>query len=212
MKFISWILSIVVRFWILTFRVEVVGPDTPRERPLVFAFRHGHQMGLLRYPRPAKVAVLTSLSRDGTIQTGVLRSLGFSIVRGSSSRGGDAGLVGLIREARAGASVAIAVDGPRGPRGCVKPGALFVARACGGALVPLAVSASSTHRLERSWDRFMLPLPWSAVTIHRGQAIEVPRNCSSGELESYRAQLEQTLEDLCGREGRRGPKDSSRGG
>ncbi len=203
MKIFAWILSLVVRTWVRTLRVEIVGPAPPKKTPLVFAFLHGQQMALLKYPKPPRVAVLTSLSRDGTIQSRVLGYLGFVIVRGSSSRGGEAGLMGLIREVRRGASAAVAVDGPKGPAGRVKPGAVFVARAVRGVVVPIVVVARRAHRLSRSWDRFMIPLPWSSVRIVRGQPIEVARGCDDDEIETCRARLEKALVDLSESDGDR---------
>jgi hypothetical protein len=192
----------VVRALVSTLRVVLVDPELPSARPTVYAFLHGRQVGLLGYPRPRRVAVLASLSRDGDLQTRILSSLGFEVVRGSSSRGADAGLVALVRAVRGGASAAVAVDGPRGPRGVVKPGALFVARAAGGAVVPVSYAASRCLRLTRSWDHFVIPAPWSRVVVVRGTPIEVTLDRATeavaGEerLEAARQRLERELTEL----------------
>jgi lysophospholipid acyltransferase (LPLAT)-like uncharacterized protein len=201
-RFLAAALAFVVRCLAATLRVVVVGPEPPANgRSTVFAFLHGSQVGLLRYPRPSRTAVLASLSRDGALQARVLASLGFDVVRGSSSRGGDAGLVALVRAVKRGAAAAIAVDGPRGPRGAVKPGALFVARATAGVVVPVACAASSCLRLRRSWDHFAIPAPWSRVVLVRGAPIEIPAARAAGEgagggLEPARLRLEQELAGL----------------
>lgn len=201
-RLLAFVLSLVVRCLVATLRVDLVGPEPPPGgRPLVFAFLHGSQVGLLRFPRPARTTVLASLSRDGALQARVLASLGFEVVRGSSSRGGDAGLVALVRAVKRGAAAAIAVDGPRGPRGVVKPGALFVARATRGVVVPVACAASRCLRLRRSWDHFAIPAPWSRVAIVRGAPVDVaaargaPGEGGEG-LEPARLALEQELARL----------------
>jgi len=192
---IARVLVVIVRLWVRTLRPRVLGPQPPTDRPLVFVFHHGRQMGLLRYPRPERTAVLTSLSRDGALQARVLGALGFQVVRGSSSRHGAAGLKGMVEAVRSGAAAAVAVDGPRGPRGEVKPGALFIARASGGVVVPVTTSAAWSIRLSGSWDRFVLPLPWSRMLVLRGEPVEVPRG-EDEHLEEARARLQRDLEAL----------------
>jgi lysophospholipid acyltransferase (LPLAT)-like uncharacterized protein len=191
-RFLLW----VVRWLGRTLRVNVIGPEPDPSRAHIYAFLHGRQLPLLRYPREREVAVLSSLSRDGSLQAEVLAALGFTVIRGSSSRRGAEGLVSLVRAVREGASAALAVDGPRGPLGLVKPGALFVARAAGALVVPITSAARRAFRLGRSWDRFMLPLPWSQVLIARGDAFEVPRSGGEEELERARLQLERALAQM----------------
>lgn len=201
-RLLAALLALAVRCLAATLRVVLVGPEPPvGGRPVVFAFLHGSQLGLLRYPRPARTVVLASLSRDGALQARVLASLGFDVVRGSSSRGGDAGLVALVRAVRRGAAAAVAVDGPRGPRGVVKPGALFVARATAGVVVPVACAASRCLRLRRSWDHFAIPAPWSRVVIVCGEPVEVaaargPAGEGREGLEPTRLCLERALAGL----------------
>ncbi len=156
-----------------TWRVRLLGPDPPYESgPIVFCFWHGAQAGLFAHPRPRKVAVLASLSRDGTLQAKILSRLGFDVLRGSSSRGGAPGLRGVIRALRSGVDAAFAVDGPRGPLHVVKPGALLAARAAGAAVVPIAVRSSRAWVFERAWDRYALPKPFASVELVRGEAME----------------------------------------
>jgi hypothetical protein len=193
---LSRLLPFLVRWLARTLRVRVAGPLPDPSRPHVYAFLHGRQLGLLRYPRPGSVVVLSSLSRDGSLQARVLGSLGFDVARGSTTRGGDAGLLSVVRAVRRGASAALAVDGPRGPSGEVKPGALFVAQAAGALVVPVTTSAASSLRLSGTWDGFTVPLPWSRVLITRGEAFAVPTGAGRGAVEEGRARLEQTLREL----------------
>lgn len=163
-----WLLRLLRRTW----RVRLTGPEPAYEAgPLVFCFWHGRQSGLLAHPRPRPVAVLSSRSRDGALQAGILERLGFVVRRGSSSRGGAAGLKALIDAVRGGADAALAVDGPRGPRGVVKPGALALARGTGARLVPVTFRAGGGWVLRRAWDRYLLPKPFAEVEIVRGPAL-----------------------------------------
>jgi lysophospholipid acyltransferase (LPLAT)-like uncharacterized protein len=179
-----------------TLRVRFEGPLPDDDRPRIYAFHHGRQLALFRHARPRRVAVLSSLSRDGRIQAGILVRLGFVVLAGSSSRGGARGLAALVRRVRAGLDAAFAVDGPHGPRGVVKPGVLLAARRTGGVVVPISTSARWAVRFRDAWDHYLLPLPFSRVVVRRGEAISVPARASADELEAARVALEGTLDGL----------------
>jgi len=95
--------------------------------PVIFVFWHGHLLPLLHTHRGEGVSALVSRHRDGGTVAGVLHRMGYRTVRGSSTRGGASGLRGLVREARAGRDLAVTPDGPQGPRGVFKPGAIQAA-------------------------------------------------------------------------------------
>jgi lysophospholipid acyltransferase (LPLAT)-like uncharacterized protein len=135
--------------------------------------------------------VLVSWSGDGAIQARALAVQGFRVVRGSSSRGGARGLAALVwamREERADA--AFAVDGPRGPRGVVKPGVVAAARAAGGVVVPMAGRVTRGTVLRSTWDRFAIAWPFTRVEVALGRPIEPD---GPGEA---RALVERALTDL----------------
>lgn len=171
---LSAIVAWIVRVWLALLRVRVVAhPALAEERGrLVWAFWHGTQMALLARPRRRATAALVSLSRDGELQAGIMRRHGLVVVRGSSSRRGAGGLRGLVRELRRGRDVAFAVDGPRGPRGVAKPGALACARMGGARVVPVGVAASRAWVLRRAWDRFVVPWPLSRVAVVLGAPLD----------------------------------------
>jgi lysophospholipid acyltransferase (LPLAT)-like uncharacterized protein len=120
------------------------------------------------------ISVLVSRSRDGELIVGALRHLGISTARGSSSRGGAAGLRELLRQARSGLDIAFTPDGPRGPRGVVQPGVLVAAQATGWPIVPVGWAARPCRRL-RSWDRMVVPLPFGRLSFAYGEALAVGR-------------------------------------
>lgn len=183
--------SVLIRLLRLTWRVTLIGePPDFNGPPLVFCFWHGNQAGLFAHPRTRPAAVLTSRSKDGALQARILTRLGFRIRRGSSSRGGAAGLIGLIEEMKTGADVLFAVDGPRGPRHEVKPGAVHLAQTMNTHLIPLSANASSAWVFHNAWDRYTLPKPFAKVVIRRGPAIT-----PVGSFEQVAANLRQALLD-----------------
>jgi lysophospholipid acyltransferase (LPLAT)-like uncharacterized protein len=172
---LGWVVGVIARIWLATLRVRVVthpGLDDVRDRPWVFAFWHGTQWPLLAWRRRRPTVVLVSLSRDGSMQARALTLQGLQVVRGSSSRGGARGLAALVRAMRRGADAAFAVDGPRGPRGVVKGGAVVAARAAGAVLVPMAGIVHRGVVLGRAWDRFAIAWPFTRVDVALGDPID----------------------------------------
>lgn len=171
---LSLFLSFVIRVLSLTWRVRLLGPDPYSvPGPRVFCFWHGNQAGLFGHPRPHPLVVMSSLSRDGSLQARILSRFGIEVVRGSSSRGGAMGLRGMVRAVKGGRDALFAVDGPRGPYHEVKSGAAQVAILVRGALIPLSFRASRAWVFAGSWDRYCLPKPFALVEIVRGAAISV---------------------------------------
>jgi len=193
-RVVAALATFVIRALGWTLRLRVLGPPEP-EGPVLYAFHHGRQFGLLGY-RPARgAAVLASLSRDGRLQARILSALGFAVVDGSSTRAGASGLRGLLRLVAAGRRAGFAVDGPRGPLGVVKPGVVALARSTGVPIVPLTFAAPG-HVFAGAWDRYLLPRPFGRGVIARGAPIVVPRDADAAVVEQSRRALELALWDL----------------
>lgn len=194
-------LGIVARLWLATLRVRlVVHADLERhaDRPWVLAFFHGTQWPLLAWRRRRLTLVMVSHSHDGAMQARALGLLGFSVVRGSSSRGGARGLSAIIRKMRGGdVDAAFAVDGPRGPYGEVKPGAALAATRAGGVLVPMGSAIARGTTFDRAWDRFALAWPFSRVAVVLGAPIasDDPLELGEGIRQANRAAARALRED-----------------
>ena len=192
-RLLGSILGVVARVWLATLRVRVrVDPalEGASDRPWVLAFFHGAQWPLLAWPRRRRTVVLVSLSRDGAMQARALEVQGFGVVRGSSSRAGARGLAALVRAMRRdGADAAFAVDGPRGPRGVVKGGAVVAARACGGVVVPMASAVRCGVVLRRSWDRLAIAWPFTRVDVAIGSPIEPGASDAVAQVQGALARL-----------------------
>jgi len=127
---------------------------------IIFALWHGRQFLIIPYFSHQNLCVISSTSRDGILQANILKKLGYTIVPGSSSKSPVRALMGSIKKIKQGHNTAIAVDGPTGPIYKVKPGALFLAKKTGSAIVPLTFSSRSALILN-AWDKYLLPKPFS---------------------------------------------------
>lgn len=167
-------------------------------RPVIFVFWHGQLLPLVHYHRNEGIVVLVSEHADGEYISRVIRQYGFGTVRGSSTRGGVKGLKGLIRAAREGRDLGITPDGPRGPARQFKAGALRAAQVTGLPIIPLSTWPSRAWRLD-SWDRFLVPKPFSRIQIVYGPARTVPRRADPRRLEDETRSLQEELDRLTAR-------------
>jgi lysophospholipid acyltransferase (LPLAT)-like uncharacterized protein len=198
-------LSLLVRFLVrclgMTMRVRFEGGEPvfrmlKNGQPFFFAFFHGRQFLLIHGLRGHPVVIMTSISYLGEIQAGVLRSFGYSIVRGSSSRGGVRVLTEIIREVRRGNPCAFAVDGPRGPGSVVKPGVIFAARKLGVPVVPVTTASKPSLLFRSAWDRYQLPLPFSRGLILFGQPWNPGEGTGNVAVDQQCRELEAALKRL----------------
>lgn len=194
---VGWLGAAFLRSLGRTWRFETRGPDPIGTTPLLIgaAWHRGLLVAAWRW-RDHGLAIPVSQSRDGDLIEGVLRRLGFAeSPRGSTSRGGSSLLRNLIRCLRSGGTIGMLPDGPRGPAGEAKPGAIALARVTGAPLIPVGVAASPVVRF-RSWDRAILPLPFAKVRCHYGSPLHVPKEASGDALEEWRRRLEQALDEV----------------
>lgn len=183
-----------------------------RSRKVIFVLWHDQLLPLAVAHRDEGIVALVSAHADGEYLRGVLRRHGFGTVRGSSTRGGARALRKLVRSAEAGRDLAVTPDGPRGPRHRIKEGVLLAAQLTGLPLLPLAGAASSGWRFS-SWDRFLVPRPFSEVRIVYGPPVRVPRDAERSERRRIGRGLEATLRALTRRAKRdpaAGPDPSAR--
>jgi lysophospholipid acyltransferase (LPLAT)-like uncharacterized protein len=160
-----------------TWRFRVLNGEAVRalrreKRPFIFALWHGHLLPLLWFHRGEGVKVLISEHRDGELVARAAESLGYGLIRGSTTQGANRALISLVRELQSGHEIAITPDGPRGPTETFAPGALVAAQRSDSHILPVAISADRAWRL-RSWDRFMIPKPFAKITVAYGPASKV---------------------------------------
>jgi hypothetical protein len=158
----------------------------------ILAFWHRHLLLMPYAYRGRRISVLVSQSSDGELIARTVARLGIDSSRGSSSRGGIAGMRSLLRKAADGWDIAFTPDGPRGPLREVQPGVILAAAATGLPIQPVAIAASRA-KLLRSWDRFLVPLPFSTVHFVYGEPLVVERR---GDLEAAAAELKRRLEGV----------------
>ena len=197
--------GIALRALASTWRYRVIGGESLKRLrannvPFIFSLWHGQLLPLIWHHHGDRVAILVSEHRDGELIARLAKSIGYRLIRGSSSRGGERALLALAKELREGREVAVTPDGPRGPAHSYAPGALIAAQRTGAPILPIAAHADSAWRLS-SWDNFMIPKPFAKITVAYGEAtrvsVETAREAAA-EAPEFQKLMEETERRACG--------------
>jgi lysophospholipid acyltransferase (LPLAT)-like uncharacterized protein len=168
----------------------------PTQKRYIWVFWH-NRMFLVPWLRESLIpgqegAFLTSPSGDGSIIADACSDFKLKPVRGSSSRRGAQAMVELAHHLKSGHDIGITPDGPRGPRYHMNLGVIKLAQLTGAELMPVHVRYDRALRF-KTWDGFLLPVPFSGVEIEFGKPFTVPRRMTEEQCEAERVHLEQVL-------------------
>ena len=187
-----------VRLLAATWRIRVVGGEhldalRAARRPFVFVLWHSRILPLLFLHRAENIVLLISRHRDGEYLADLAHSWGYRSVRGSSQRGGEVGLLGVVRALQGGAVVAITPDGPRGPAEEVKPGVVAAAQLAEVPILCIGARASAAWRLG-SWDGFVIPKPFARIDVAYAAPITV--GAGKAGVRAGVASLQRSLQEV----------------
>ena len=176
--------------------------EKPSDSPLIFSFWHNRVLLCpdvyqlyARKRGSLKLAAIASASRDGAFLSAILERFNIQSVRGSSYKRGPQALLELVHWAQRGYDLAIAPDGPRGPRYHAYDGIISLAQLTGHPIIPFGFYARRKIVI-KSWDKFQIPLPFSLCEMNSAKPIYVPRDASDETREKLRKQLEETLKEI----------------
>ena len=181
----------------LDFRFAVDDPVTiPSRMTRRGVYMFWHEMMLFPACTHARrgFSMLVSLHRDGELITQVLRMFRGRTIRGSTTRGGAAAILGMLRSRR-GEHLAITPDGPRGPRRIVQAGAVYLASRGRMPLIPLGFASPGCWRAP-SWDRTVVARPGRPVRCVAGRPMDVPADLDREGLEQYRLRAQVAMDDV----------------
>jgi len=197
------VLYTIVRLYFRLIRIRAVGEQGFRDHfrrgeKAIVAIWHQRILIVMEYAsRFAQFApaVMISQSRDGELIADVYRRLNFRPVRGSSSRGGRQALAAMVADLAEHCLAVHVVDGPRGPRGIIKGGLISMAQLSSVPIIPVAISVNRAWVLD-SWDRFLIPKPFSTILARFGEPIPVPASLEGPAFEEVRRAVETNLRTL----------------
>ncbi|HET7205442.1 MAG TPA: lysophospholipid acyltransferase family protein [Terriglobales bacterium] len=190
---ISTVGTLAVRLIGMTLRfslyIEPGGPARFDMRPLILCFWHRAIFASTYAFREQQIGVITSQSFDGEYIARIISAFGYTPIRGSSSRGGARALLESRRILESGRTVAFTTDGPRGPVYSAKPGPVLLASKTGAPIVAFHIAVEDTWLL-RSWDRFMIPKPFSKALIVMSREMLIPPDLGGTALDQFHSELQ----------------------
>ena len=175
-RLLGFLVFLAVSLWRWTLRISIVGEEhrqavRARGKKPLHAIWHQRMVGGILAHRGMGFVTMASRSRDGEIIATFLRHWGFVAARGSSTRGGEVGVSEFLDALGQAPGGALTPDGPRGPARRCKRGIAVLADQ-GGCLVLPSSSSSTRPKFLNSWDRFLLPLPFSRCVVTFAPALE----------------------------------------
>jgi len=159
----------------------------------IYVLWHSNILSLSYLFRKSHPSVLISNSNDGKRAAAVAAKWNYEVIYGSSSRHGFTAFRQCLKLLKANKNIVITPDGPKGPRGIVKTGVAHLSKVSNAPVIPLAVHPDHYWRLN-SWDKMVIPKPFSKVTILTGNEI-IPADFIGGEvgIELIKKKIEENL-------------------
>ncbi len=189
-----------VQIYSMTLKLSIVNEEKwqsllKSDRPVLLCAWHQQLFSAIRHFRTYSKfhpGLMISQSRDGDLIAGVANKTGWHTPRGSSTRGGKNAMAAMIKHLNQYGFGAHLLDGPTGPVGKVKAGIIKIAQETDALVVPFYITVQKAW-LFNSWDRFVLPKPFSKVTLTFGDTIQFPRDDDRENFEAQRLLLETTM-------------------
>jgi lysophospholipid acyltransferase (LPLAT)-like uncharacterized protein len=194
--------SLIFRLWFKTCPLTITCPELyqkwgPSDRQVIGVTWHRAAIYFVHFFGPLKPAVMLSRSKDGEYLARFAEKFGMIPVRGSSKHGGAQALKELVQHLKnGGKACATVLDGPQGPPRVAKKGMIVLAMETGVPIIPIIWSGPRILTFKKTWDKTMLPKPFSPVFLNAADPIFIPHNLDPEALEGYRLKVEKTLNDL----------------
>lgn len=169
---------LLVKLLKLTYRFRYVNEISPQKskRPYILAIWHQNLFAGILAQCHKQHVVIISKSKDAEPVAYTCQSFGHIVTRGSSrkagtDKGGHLAKDEMVTSLKKGIPGAVTVDGPKGPAFKVKPGIINMAISANALIIPYTVRPKWFLQF-KSWDKFILPLPFTKILVHYGEAMD----------------------------------------
>jgi lysophospholipid acyltransferase (LPLAT)-like uncharacterized protein len=196
-KIVPWPASLLIRFLCGTTRIrqypgQLGHAYAEENRPFIAAFWHSRLLFAGWYLSDFPTCAMISRHSDGELAAATYKKLGIEAARGSTTEGGMPALRQLVQSMKQGQIAAITPDGPRGPARRLQDGVISLGQLSQRPIIPVSFSSRYAVRL-KSWDRFLVPMPFSRSSLVYGEPIMIPRKLDAAAKEDYRIRVEAEL-------------------
>ena len=198
---LPYILFVILYLIGKTLRVQIINRDVESQlekqgKAIIYTFWHGRMLYFpYLYRFSNKSTILTSPSEDGEIVARTAKIFGFSSIRGSSFKKGGSALLKMTRSIKKGKAVTVVGDGSRGPLYKVQEGIINLAYLTGAPILPVVYGVKNKIQLN-TWDRFIIPLPFSKIKVMYGDPVYVDKKTEEKKSKSKLEELEIKLKEI----------------
>jgi lysophospholipid acyltransferase (LPLAT)-like uncharacterized protein len=199
-RIFTWIGPWLMRLLGYTVRIKLINSQLAedlhhRNKPFLLCTWHGRLYLPVFHHRGQGIVAMVSRHADGELISRIVHKMGYGTVRGSTGKGGREAFLQLLSHLKKGGVAAMIPDGPLGPACEFKMGTVLLAKQAGCPLIPITFAARPFWKLN-SWDRTILPKPFSRAVICYGDPIVIPPEATAEELENWRLKIQTAMNDL----------------
>jgi lysophospholipid acyltransferase (LPLAT)-like uncharacterized protein len=200
--FLKYCAKLLIHTIIITCRIKIAGAETIHKLkmekcPIIYIFWHRHIFFTIYKFKKSGARPLISLSKDGEFVSQIAEIFGMNPIRGSSSRGGTRAFLTLLNTIRNDKSeILITADGPKGPRGQMKDGILLLAQKTEAAIIPISWYGTRVKILRKTWDKFILPLPFGKIKFAFGEPIYLDQKPTDRDWTEIKQRVTERLDGL----------------
>ena len=192
--------KIIIDFIFSTSKIETSGLEKVKHifdsREVILAFWHSRILLISYLYKNQDAAIMVSPSGDGEIIARIIQKQGHTTIRGSTYKTPRKALVQLIKTMRDEKKPGVVIpDGPRGPRFKAQPGIIKLAKMTGYPIVPVSYSAKKIA-IFSSWDRFIVPSPFTTCRVVYDDPIYVPATADKHEEKTLLIKFEKSMNSI----------------
>jgi len=194
--------KVLIHFIAFSCKKETLGSENVKRlknsgKPIIYIFWHRHIFFNIFKFRNTNARPLISFSHDGELVSQIAKEFGMNPIRGSSSKGGARAFFHMVNAIKENNSeIMITADGPKGPPREIKDGTIHIAKKTGAYIIPISWYATRIKVFDKSWDKFMLPLPFGKIGFAYGEPIYIHGKVLKHEYSDYKKTLKSKLDDL----------------
>lgn len=198
-QLLAFIAFIYILFVKVTSNIKYENIDSPKKywqnkKPFILAFWHGQLMTFsYTWKINKKLNILASSHSDGRFGASIARYFKLNNIP-ISSDGNNLSLRPIFKILNSNNYIAITPDGPRGPKEKVSEGIIKIAKISKVPIIPVGFGSSKNFCL-KSWDSFLITLPFSKCRIVWGDSITIPENLEDQEIATYKKIIEEKINE-----------------
>ena len=181
----------------LTSSIQFENESIPKQfwnndKPFILAFWHSQLMMIgFSWKKNNNVNILASGHSDGRFGAIVGKYFNLNNIQ-TSEKNKSVSLRSIFKLLNDNNYIGIPPDGPRGPKEIVSEGIIKIAKSSKVPIIPIGFWSSKNFKL-KSWDSFLITLPFSKCSFVWNKPLEIPYNIQENQIQHYQKLLQEKI-------------------